>query len=343
RKTVTQATRNEAALLVRNDGTFYILDGRTTEWLSSSCITLFIASPRSELYKDFVKQKKAREWYFPVWSSVELISCRNSCYSGLPMTELCERLRIYGGIARYIFDPDYSKIPNGVVPALADLNAVQSVRSLGASTSVFQTTHTLIHIIVSDDGLYQFKCVDIASKYIGEQLWEKHAAQMILNLQEMFGGSPNEISRSLFEIYGHRVFSVGGKTLDCRNLTNGTTSKLTLDGFGGQRMSLERKSLPSKPLTQNYFEPSDDDNFPAIDSLSPQGMFQFTVGADHPIRGVTVLKEICALYDTPPKLYFVVPPHRFKQFTKQKFIATTGQAGVAEIVNLEQYVLELPI
>ncbi len=200
----------------------------------------------------------------------------------------------------------------------------------------------LLEIIVSDDGNYKFEYVDIASKYVGEQLWQKHTAQMVLNLQEMFGGSPNEISRHLFEIYGHLVFSQGGKTLKCRNLDDGSISNLLLDGFNGKRESFTRNSIPTKPIA-HYYEPTDDDTFPAIDSLSPQGMFQFTVGTEHPIRGVQILKDVCKAFNKPYKLYFVVPPHSFAKFEKQQYKATKGSGPVNPIEDLEQYVLELEV
>ena len=45
-KTVTERSKLEAALVVREQDTLYIIDGQTTP-VSSSCITLFISSPRS--------------------------------------------------------------------------------------------------------------------------------------------------------------------------------------------------------------------------------------------------------------------------------------------------------
>ena len=190
---------------------------------------------------------------------------------------------------------------------------------------------------------YQFTDLDVASEYVGEQLWIRHFAQMITNLQEMFGGSPNEISRHLFEIYGHRVFSVGGRTLKCRCLESGTVTEITLDALHSQRITFGKDTIPTaEDLSGKYYEPTDDDTFPAIDSLSPQGMFQFTVAAEHPIRGVQILQRLCRLYDEP-KLYFVVPPHRFAGFKKQSFKAKTGAVDVTEIYPLKQYVLELPV
>jgi hypothetical protein len=195
-------------------------------------------------------------------------------------------------------------------------------------------------LIVSSDGLYRFTHVDIASKYGGEQLWQLHSAQMLINLQESFGGSPNEISRHLFEIYGHMVFSIGGRTLNCRCLEDGKVTKIMLDAL---QITFVIDTIPSSTVLEGrYYEPTDEDNFPAVDSLSPQGMFQFTVAAEHPIRGVTILESLSKLYQEP-KLYFVVPPHRFKKFKKQSFKAKQGTKEVGHIAGLKQYVLELPI
>lgn len=182
----------------------------------------------------------------------------------------------------------------------------------------------------------------MASKYVGEQLWIRHSAQMITKLQEMFGGGgPNEISKHLFEIYGHMVFSVGGRTLKCRCLEDATLTEITLDALNGQRISFGKGTIPTA-LTGSYYEPSDEDNFLAVDSLSPQGIFQFIVAAEHPIRGVLILKGLSKLYDEP-KLYFVVPPHRFEGFKKQSFKAKQGTIEVGPVAGLKQYVLELPV
>ena len=217
----------------------------------------------------------------------------------------------------------------------------REVHNIGIPTKIFATTHTLLHIIVSRDGLYQFTHVDIASKYVGEQLWKLHSAQMIMNLQEMFGGSPNEISRPLFEIYGHRVFSIGRRTLKCRCLEDDTVTDFTLESLNSPRISFGKDTIPTaEALEGSYYEPTDDDNFPAVDSLSPQGMFQFTVAPKHPIRGVLTLKCLSKLY-SEPKLYFVVPPHQFEKFKKQRFKAKKGTKKVGSIAGLKQYVLEL--
>jgi hypothetical protein len=344
---VTRITKYDVEGLVQEEDTFYVIDGQTSVPLISSCVVLFISSPRSEEYKAFVKQKKAKKWYFPVWTLAELQTCQRHCYPDLPTEMLQERHRIYGGVARFVFHDDYSiLIPKEMQSALNDVDAICGVKYVGETTSIFPSSHTLLQIMVGDDeygNAYQFTDLDVASEYVGEQLLIRYSAQMITNLQEMFGGSPSEISRHLFEIYGHRVLSVGGRTLKCRCLENDTVEEMKLNTLQSKRTTFGSNTIPpAEKLSGNYYEPTDDDNFPAIDSLSSQGMFQFTVAAEHPIRGVQLLRKLCELY-SEPKLYFVVPPHRFAAFKKQSFKAKTGSADVAIISNLKQYVLELPV
>ncbi|KAI3631272.1 hypothetical protein MIR68_010762 [Amoeboaphelidium protococcarum] len=335
-------------LICRSD-TLYVADGRDTRPRMSACITLFISSPRSDHFKGFVKQQRATVCYFPVWTLEELSVCRQKCYPLFPPDVLAERFRIYGGVARFAFYdfkagvPYVREDPSEMEAALGDADAVKSLRAVGAPSKMFETTHTLLHMIVGErQGFpYRFLFVDIASKYVGEQLWDRHYEEMIANLRAMIGGMPDEISRHLFEIQSHRIFSKGGMTLKCRNLEDDTESELELDKLSGDRTSMGKNNLPSPPLI-SYYEPTDDDQFPAVDSISKQGMFQFTVGAEHPIRGVRVLKQLCGLYDDP-KLYFVVPPHRFAKFQKQKFLDKQGSTQVIAVPGLKQYVLQLEV
>jgi hypothetical protein len=289
----------------------------------------------------------AKEWYFPVWTLEELQSCQIQCYPDLTIEILTERYRVCGGVACFVFHKDYSiPVPKIMKRALNDTNAVRGVTYVGETTKIFPDSHSLLQILVGDDEYgnpYQFIGLDVASKYVGEQLWIRHSAVMIANLQNMFGGSPNEISRHLFEIYGHMVFSIGGRTLKCRCLEDTTVTEITLDSLNSQRITFGKDTIPTAAAlkTGSYYEPTDEDDFPAVDSLSRQGMFQFTIAAENPIRGVLILESLSKLYDEP-KLYFVVPPHRFEKFKKQSFKAKQGTNEVRPISGLRQYVLELP-
>ena len=159
----------------------------------------------------------------------------------------------------------------------------------------------------------------------------------------MFGGSPSEISRHLYEIYAHLKLRKGGFTMRAKDLDNEKLFNLTIEEHNGPHISFGKNSIPSSPLDSSaYYEASGDDSFPAIDSFSEQGMFQITVAQEHPIRGVRILENMCALF-SEPKLYFVVPSHRFEKFKKQKFLATKGNSEVTPIKSLKQIVVELPV
>jgi hypothetical protein len=67
-------------------------------------------------------------------------------------------------------------------------------------------------------------------------------------------------------------------------LESGTVTEITLDALHSQRITFGKDTIPTaEVLSGNYYEQTDDDTFPAIDSLSYQGMFHFTVAAEHPI------------------------------------------------------------
>ncbi|KAJ3235473.1 hypothetical protein HDU81_000416 [Chytriomyces hyalinus] len=333
---VFEVTKSEAKHLVRHTETLYIINGHHSLALPSSCVTLFIASPGSEEFYQFRKHIRSLEWCFPVWTEDELISCRQSCYSNVPIAEFHDRLHRYGGSAEYVLNC----FRDDLETALADPSAATRVRNHGIGTESNAGVHLLLHVIVSADGQYKYSHATLASTYVGEQLWANHSEQMIMNLQEMLFDGPFELRRRLFEIYGHCAFSSGGFELKCRNLTTGVLSALTVDKLDGARVPLRQDLLPSGPILE-YHQRLDDDPFPAVDALSPQGMLQFTVSEDHPKQEVEVLKRLCALHDQP-KLYFVVPPHRFKNFAKQNHLPTKGPSEVGPIENLEQYVVELP-
>ncbi|KAI8837772.1 hypothetical protein BJ741DRAFT_707926 [Chytriomyces cf. hyalinus JEL632] len=234
----------------------------------------------------------------------ELIVCRQSCYLDLPIADFHDRLRRYGGSAEYIFNC----FRDDLETALADPDAATRVQNYRICTESYAGLHLLLHMIPSADGQYKYSHAALASRYVGEQLWKNHSEQIVANLQQMISNGPFEIWR--------------------------------LDKLDGARVLLGRDLLPSWPILQ-YHQRSDDDTFPAIDALSPQGMFQFTVGNDHRPQDVEVLNRLCALYDKP-KLYFVVPPLDFKNLVEQKYLQAKGWGDVVPIENLEQYVVELP-
>ncbi|KAJ3243364.1 hypothetical protein HDU78_000560 [Chytriomyces hyalinus] len=106
KQTVSELTSQEAGVLTDGPQTLYIIDGYKSADRPSTCVTLYIALPCSEEYKEFVKQKKPRQWSCPIWTKAELEDCREKCYPTISKELLEERYRVGGGDARFVLATD---------------------------------------------------------------------------------------------------------------------------------------------------------------------------------------------------------------------------------------------
>lgn len=140
---------------------------------------------------------KPKRIVYQCGNTEELSSCREKCYSSIVLLDWFRR---YGGVARFAFwdykynSPYIRHDPIAMETALSDTNAVTCLRAVGKLTDEFDTSHTLMHIIV--ESTYDRWHLDIASKYVGEKLLDRYYQQMINKRKDLLGGSPN-----LFEIY----------------------------------------------------------------------------------------------------------------------------------------------
>ncbi|KAJ3387251.1 hypothetical protein HDU80_000196 [Chytriomyces hyalinus] len=170
------------------------------------------------------------KWYLPVWKLKELEDCCLKCYPSIPVEQVSGRYALCGGVTQFVFNPDFDNIvPENIKVALCDMKVVNAVKYLGKPSHNFPHSDLLLHMTVGTDEArrpYQFLCLDVASKYIGQQLFKQEAAEMLENLQVLLGGSPHQLSPNLYELYAHHVFSLGGITLKCKNLTTGEISEL---------------------------------------------------------------------------------------------------------------------
>ncbi|KAI8829219.1 hypothetical protein BJ741DRAFT_569414 [Chytriomyces cf. hyalinus JEL632] len=209
----------EAAKLVRESKTLYIITATEIPAIPSSCVTIFMASPVSEEYQQFVKKTRILKLCFPVWTELELKACRKYCYPDVPEELVLKRLWLFSGIPRYIFQSGLSVTHANLEAALKDEDAATRIANVALDREMNGNVHMLMHMIVSEDGQmhvlphmdasdddqYRYRHAVIASRYVAEQLWGKHFAQMMTNLQEMVLQNPTEISRLWTEMYGQRV------------------------------------------------------------------------------------------------------------------------------------------
>ena len=211
---VSKVTRDVASNIAVRPETFYLLDGLNADPLLSKCMTLFIASPHNNNFKDWYYHKTVTPLYFPIWSWDELRQCRELCYQGISEETIKSRYERYGGIARYVYWQPGD--PPSLEAAVADSNARKSVRSVGEPSQLFPTSHMLLHIHVDEE--LHFEHVLLASRYVGTLLFSKYFEETLENLNSMLGGG-GALAGHLFECYSHFLFEQGrDEPLTCRSL-----------------------------------------------------------------------------------------------------------------------------
>jgi hypothetical protein len=203
-----------ARLMALEPDTFYILDGLDANPLSSECLTLFISSPRSASFKDWCYHAMVTPWYFPVWSLDELRDCRQLCYPSVDPTTLSKRYEQYGGVARYVFWSENA--PPSLEATMADTNARRDIRYVSEPSQIFQSSHMLLHLAVSEE--MRFSHLVLASRYVGVLLFSKFYQETYEKLTS-FLGSGGALAGHLFECYVHFIFENGrDEALKCRSL-----------------------------------------------------------------------------------------------------------------------------
>ncbi|KAJ3387252.1 hypothetical protein HDU80_000197, partial [Chytriomyces hyalinus] len=231
---VFSVTPQEAQDIMDESEALYIID-RDTLPLRIWCVTLYIGSPLSKVFLQYIEAKMPVERYFPVWTLAELEECHLKCYSTIPIRQVRERYGFCGGIPQIVFNPNTAtNIPARIVAALADVNAIEALNWFAKPTRIPPNSHNLMHMLVGTS-----------------ELLEKHPAQMMPLVQDMLVRR-DPISPRLFELYRHHVFSMGGKELNCLNFRTGEPSKLVLDSFDGKRIQMTDTSVPAKPILQYY-------------------------------------------------------------------------------------------
>ncbi|TPX67616.1 hypothetical protein CcCBS67573_g07447 [Chytriomyces confervae] len=174
----------EVAKLVRESNTLYIITATDIPVIPSSCVTLFIAAPMSEEYQQFVKKARILKLCFPVWTELELKACRKYCYPDVPEELLLDRLWLFGGIPKYIFQSGLLVTHDDLEAALADKHAANRIRNAALDREMNGNVHMLMHMVVSEDGQYRYAKATMASKQITERLFDNYPEQMLFILQE---------------------------------------------------------------------------------------------------------------------------------------------------------------
>ncbi|TMW57981.1 hypothetical protein Poli38472_013455 [Pythium oligandrum] len=130
--------------ILRKPTTYYIVDAVEPTYYPAK--TILLTSPRRSVWYEFSKTK-CRTCFMPVWSSAELMKCRDLVYRDVSDVTVADCFRRWGGIARYVlayanFRDQQDMLEKAI--AAVDLDVlVQACGEFEANDA--QISHRLLH------------------------------------------------------------------------------------------------------------------------------------------------------------------------------------------------------
>lgn len=261
---------------------YYLFDAgtRTTQpRISKSKLSIFFSSPDRRNYVDYEKnQTDYFIYYMPVWSFDELKLLPNPS-----KVNLTERIWYFGGIPRYIFS--YAK---GSVRDLECEIMKCNITTLKDFICGNANSHKVLHLFV-DTKTYKRENVSVgfASPYVTElyykQLEEQSKQGPLDAINQLAGSAVVSAARGqLFEIWAHKFLSKGGE-FEISSLDTGGIGKLTLPSYTNAQFTNLQELIRKHSFTDAIYLQPTQCNFPAIDSLAQNRLFQMTVGKEQDI------------------------------------------------------------
>jgi hypothetical protein len=361
----------DARSLLDHEDAWVIVDGIFN--VAKECNTVVVTSPGNlKTAKDLggsnFQKTTSSHVYLGPWTYEETIQVARDVHK-FKLDGECDtlaRFRKYGGIPRYVLqyhaesrspeisDPVEEGIAwSNVLVALieAGTKALDHSKVAGAIMHIFPN-ETLTgynyqwgshHIMESAfNALFQFEKIKVTCLVKGAAA---------LNVGTFYG--------LLFEQYFHRQIGAMGYEGKFRQLLSpgdtqaASTKKRGMYGKTIEKLVASKHRIPKLPINNfavdgdiksSMYNIPDIPNFPVIDSLCPQRkeMYQITSNDSHVIKGdhLSRIKEHFKLLPGEKvKLIFVVPPHRFREFTIQKIVDAKKQE--MRVDWIDQFVMEM--
>lgn len=311
----------------------------------------------------------------PVWTEKEILKCRELMYQDRPVDVVKECYSRWGGIPRYVLLHATSKGQQKVLDdaiAISNLDAILRA-SVESSSAECDAVHRLLHFRVHPNR-FSHEGFDFASKYVAEKVFRLLYAHHRVELMG-FLAIPNQVDGravyrgALFERYAHAVLSQGGE-FQGRRLVRGQKKGVE----GGEHASKAEGvvgesdgamvneeicvSLPAREIVffkrdedvtgadpSTYLQPASSDAS-SVDAIAkPNDMFQATCARVHPCKQAGIVKSINLLGNpAAPRLYFVVPPDVYDDFTYQNCYGSGRKKVTHEddtLDTVEQYVIKV--
>lgn len=298
--------------------------------------TIVSASPNPKHYKKLEKLT-ANKYYVPCWSWEELEKhlphAAKTIAPGLTVDEAKQNFDIFGGIPRYVYrnkDQVETKKEEllGAIHQL-DLRVLALVRK---DLEIVQAYHPkLSHKILQydvDPESFKSRGIRFASNYVVDRVAEHTAETNLSELGRTLSDLKGPLAGELFERFAPSSLCEGGRFRTYSLDSGGKMDWLTMPPRS------ELRYVSSLSALKQWDEIRPDEfvkcapNFPVVDALAQEGLFNYTVSRTHGINANACRELLIKLgvgKDKPLRLYWVVKDGEGKNFPRQKIEEKTVQ------------------
>jgi hypothetical protein len=284
------------------------------------CTFVVSTSPRRDLVNDFKKPPVPQVFYMPLWTKDELAKIAPL----FPMASgWSDRFVILGGIPRHVLEVT-TQPPTQIIEAACRVCTLdECITATGIQSTVTeksQIVHSLVHITSThpfNDSSVCFAsqtALDIIVRNKGLQ-----ARRRMYDLLASCQGNPLTAAFCgyIFEQYATELLEKGGKFI-CRLLEHGNKRSRAVESeliIPQSTKEVADQVLVGQALYQLYVPKTK--NYASIDAWIPGiGAFQMTVAMTHDIKS-SATADLAKL-GKGNKLYWLLPPSRYTDFSKKK-------------------------
>ena len=299
-----------------------------------NCNFVLSTSPRREMVNDFQKPPTPQIFYMPIWNQTELETIA-PVFPDVVNWE--ERFRILGGIPRHVLEMT-ERSPTGLLQAACkqcELNDCIKIIGLNSTiTEKSKVVHSLVHITSTSP--FTDSSVSYASRVALDIIVENKGTEAKRRIRELLASSDGNpliaaLCGYIFEPFAIELLEKGGN-FEFRQLFHGNkkSNEAVISFINIPHSAKIVTENVERNQTQNQLYIPKNKNYTAIDAWIPGiGAFQMTVGKTHDIKG-GVKEDLELLGANANKLYWLLPPHNYKMFTKK-----TPQ-------EIDQYAVKIP-
>jgi len=249
--------------------------------------TVVTFSPSSHFWREVVKRTQTLRLYLGPWSQAELLILRLELLPDADLEHFNSRLRICGGIPRYVFQESKDQSRQAVIEALQEISA-EDLNKIVNGLQCTELSSRLVHI-VPQRGYLKYT-LSIATNQVAEMALKFHSVitsppKLLTYILDEVAFSAENLKGSFYEA-ACRDFLTAEVVVHFRKIERGKGRVAALRPRETMQLSglskvpfLDLDLLPARANALYY--PSNP-FFPAIDAFIPGfAMFQMTVAKRH--------------------------------------------------------------